>query len=576
MPARGGPHRGHPHGRDPHGHPGPHPRGQGGAGRGGHGRGARPASEVLLAIARGGDLAAAGRGGRHRHPARRPRRLREGGADRRARSTPECGIPWWALAGIGRTESHHGIGRRRRGASRRQPHQADPRHPARRLGRDRGDRRRGRHADRAQGPMQFITSTWERGASTATATPSSRSRTSTTPPRRPPRTCAPAGPMRTDDDLRRGYFSYNHSRPYVDAVLDAGPTSYELPPIELPTPRRTDGVPTVAEPTLSPRALGRTLLVRQHLVERTDWSGRGDGRRTWSACRRRSPATPYLGALVAAAPVRAGRPRAAPARPRGRPHRPDAGHDPPGHGGRRLRAAAARLPGPREGAGPPLAVRTAAPRTSTSARSSTTPAPSWPSPARPRSSAQELAAALPRPRPGRPGLRLPQPPGPRAGAARGPLDPERAGHLRDRRGLAGRPSAGPSSPSTKRCSATCGPSARPPRPTSPHGRGSPDCARSSSGCDPALRTYRDDVRPGAARRAPTGPSPDEDLEVPGPVPARVRQRAALPRRPVTGARPRPAHRPVRGRRGRATDRCWSTGSCRRRGATIRAACRRWW
>jgi len=28
----------------------------------------------------------------------------------------------------------------------------------------------------------------------------------------------------------------------------------------------------VAEPTLSPRALGRTLLVRQHLVERTDWS----------------------------------------------------------------------------------------------------------------------------------------------------------------------------------------------------------------------------------------------------------------------------------------------------------------
>jgi membrane-bound lytic murein transglycosylase B len=30
--------------------------------------------------------------------------------------------------------------------------------------------------------------------------------------------CA-GGPMRTDDDLRRGYFSYNHSPAYVEAVL---------------------------------------------------------------------------------------------------------------------------------------------------------------------------------------------------------------------------------------------------------------------------------------------------------------------------------------------------------------------
>ena len=123
-----------------------------------------------------------------------------------------------------------------------------------------------------------------------------------------------------------------------------------------------------------------------------------------------------------------------------RPHRPHARHDPPGHGGRRLRAASARPPGPREGAGPPLAVRAAAPRRRPRPR----PRPRPRLPGRTpldQGAPPGARSALPRPRPGRPGLRLPQPPGPRAGAAARPVDPERAGHLRHRGGLAPRAAA---------------------------------------------------------------------------------------------------------------------------------------
>ena len=199
--------------------------------------------------------------------------------------------------------------------------------------------------------------------------------------------------------------------------------------------------------------------------------------------------------------------------------------------------------------------------TSTSTRSSTTPAPSWPSPHGQGAARRARPSASPTST-GRPGLRLPQPPGPRAGAAAGPVAPQRAGHLRrpPRPGSAGRSPATPRS--TTSVLRYLRRSARPRPPTSPPGRASPGCARSWSGCD---RSCAPSATSAAASCSTSPTRPDPDDAVPAPVPARVRQRAAVhaDRSRVFDARP--AHRPLRGRRGRERHRCWSTGSCRRRG-----------
>ena len=130
----------------------------------GDGRGARPAGGCSLATVAGRD---AGAGWPRCDGTDIPLVVLDAymkAAQIAALVTPECGIPWWALAGIGRTESHHGTAGGARGAGRRQPHQSRS-SASRSTARARPrsiDARRTAAPDRAQGPMQFITATWER------------------------------------------------------------------------------------------------------------------------------------------------------------------------------------------------------------------------------------------------------------------------------------------------------------------------------------------------------------------------------------------------------------------------------
>jgi membrane-bound lytic murein transglycosylase B len=145
---------------------------------------------------------------------------------RAAQSQPDCGIEWWALAGISRVEGHHGtyggaqpladgdltrpiIGIALTGANNTAvvpdsdggELDGDPAH------------------DRAVGPMQFIPDTWRRFQQDGDAD-------GDTDPQNLYDAAATAAVYlcygrRLDSEagLRAGYFSYNHSEAYVDAVL---------------------------------------------------------------------------------------------------------------------------------------------------------------------------------------------------------------------------------------------------------------------------------------------------------------------------------------------------------------------
>jgi hypothetical protein len=146
--------------------------------------------------------------------------------ERAAASQPDCGIEWWALAGISRVEGHHGtfggaqlladgdltrpiIGIALTGAdgtasvadSDGGALDGDPNH------------------DRAVGPMQFIPQTWQRFRQDGDGDGD------TDPQNLYDATTAAAAYLchdrRLDSEagLRAGYFSYNHSEAYVDAVL---------------------------------------------------------------------------------------------------------------------------------------------------------------------------------------------------------------------------------------------------------------------------------------------------------------------------------------------------------------------
>ena len=143
------------------------------------------------------------------------------GAQIAALQTPDCGIPWWALAGIGKTESHHGSSggaEVRADGSLTKPILGIPLD-----GRARplGDRRRrtATPPDRAAGPdavhhrhLDALGGGRERRRPHRGAEHVRRRRRGR---RLPVRRRADAA----DDDLRRGYFSYNHSPAYVEAVL---------------------------------------------------------------------------------------------------------------------------------------------------------------------------------------------------------------------------------------------------------------------------------------------------------------------------------------------------------------------
>jgi hypothetical protein len=145
---------------------------------------------------------------------------------RAARTQPECGLEWWALAGISRVEGRHGtyggaepladgdltrpiIGIPLTGAG-----------GTAAVGDSDGGALDGDPTvDRAVGPMQFIPQTWQRFSRDGDGDGD------TDPQNLYDATAAAAAYLcfgrrvDTEAGLRAGYFSYNHSEAYVSAVL---------------------------------------------------------------------------------------------------------------------------------------------------------------------------------------------------------------------------------------------------------------------------------------------------------------------------------------------------------------------
>jgi membrane-bound lytic murein transglycosylase B len=160
---------------------------------------------------------------------------------RAARATaflePRCGITWWALAGINKVESGHGTyGDATVLADGRESKPIigialDGSNNTALIGDSDGGLLDGDTVfDRAVGPMQFIPSTWRRwardGNGDGVADPQNLYDIALSAAAY---LCA-GGPMVTDDDLRRGYYSYNHSDAYVANVLGYAKT-YSVFPI---------------------------------------------------------------------------------------------------------------------------------------------------------------------------------------------------------------------------------------------------------------------------------------------------------------------------------------------------------
>ncbi|HEY2811830.1 MAG TPA: lytic transglycosylase domain-containing protein [Acidimicrobiales bacterium] len=143
-----------------------------------------------------------------------------------AATDPGCGIPWWALAGITRVESKHGqfggstllfngdTSQRIVGIP------LDGQNDTQAIPDSDGGALDGDPVyDRAVGPMQFIPSTWRRyardGNGDGVADPNNIYDAAAAAARY---LCA-SGPMQTDDDMTRGFLSYNHSDAYAAEVL---------------------------------------------------------------------------------------------------------------------------------------------------------------------------------------------------------------------------------------------------------------------------------------------------------------------------------------------------------------------
>ncbi|MEO7556014.1 MAG: lytic murein transglycosylase [Acidimicrobiales bacterium] len=164
-------------------------------------------------------------------------------AQETARSNPGCGIEWWALAGIGRAEGHHGTF----GTSQVLGN-GDTSLPI--VGvildgsndttaisdSDDGEVDGDPDHDHAVGPMQFIPSTWKRwkadGNGDGNANPNNMYDAALAAAHY---LCA-GGPMRTDEDLTRGYYSYNRSDEYGAAVLSSALAYRDGIPIPAPPP----------------------------------------------------------------------------------------------------------------------------------------------------------------------------------------------------------------------------------------------------------------------------------------------------------------------------------------------------
>jgi membrane-bound lytic murein transglycosylase B len=143
-----------------------------------------------------------------------------------ALTDPQCGIRWWALAGITRVESKHGQFGGSTLLFNGDTSQLivgiplDGQNNTAVIGDTDGGTLDGDPMfDRAVGPMQFIPSTWVRyardGNGDGRADPNNIYDAAASAARY---LCA-SGPMQTDDDMTRGFLSYNHSDAYAAEVL---------------------------------------------------------------------------------------------------------------------------------------------------------------------------------------------------------------------------------------------------------------------------------------------------------------------------------------------------------------------
>jgi len=152
-------------------------------------------------------------------------------AYRRAAATtvlrdPQCGLSWWALAGITRVESKHGTfggsallyngdtSQRIVGVP------LDGENNTALIADSDGGALDGDPVyDRAVGPMQFIPSTWRRYASDGNRDGVADPNNIYDAAEAAARYLCASGPMQTDDDMTRGFLSYNHSDSYAASVL---------------------------------------------------------------------------------------------------------------------------------------------------------------------------------------------------------------------------------------------------------------------------------------------------------------------------------------------------------------------
>jgi membrane-bound lytic murein transglycosylase B len=144
-----------------------------------------------------------------------------------AADDPDCGIPWWALAGITRSESRHGT---YGGAKLLSNGDVDrvivgipldgTNNTAVIPDTDGGVYDGDPVYDRAVGPMQFIPSTWRRWARDGNGDRAQDPNNIYDAAAAAAHYLCASGPMRTDDDMRRGFFSYNHSDSYATTVLN--------------------------------------------------------------------------------------------------------------------------------------------------------------------------------------------------------------------------------------------------------------------------------------------------------------------------------------------------------------------
>ena len=189
-------------------------------------------------------------------------------------ANPTCAIPWWALAGIGRTESGHGTssgGSLAPGGTLTIPVFGIPLDGTNNTrlvpDTDHGALDGDPVFDRAVGIMQFIPGTWRRWATDGSGDHRADPQNIYDAAASAGQYLCSTGPgLNTDEGLLRAFFAYNHSDSYARLVLDRGhayrdaidptsPTGH--PPTAVPaegtTPTSTPGPTGAAD-----RAYGST------------------------------------------------------------------------------------------------------------------------------------------------------------------------------------------------------------------------------------------------------------------------------------------------------------------------------